>query len=100
MASIDVKDAYYSEPVAATDQKYLEFEWNGIVYKFTSFPNELSLCLRKFTKMLKRVYCYLRKDDANLQVDGYQNCLNNVGIIKFFGSLDLSPILTRLYSYP
>ena len=38
MASIDIKDAYYSVPIADTDQKYLMFEWKGILYKFTCFP--------------------------------------------------------------
>lgn len=39
MASIDIKDAYYSVPIAATNQKYLKFEWKGNLYKFTCFPN-------------------------------------------------------------
>ena len=29
MASIDLRDAYYSVPVCSRDQKYLKFEWNG-----------------------------------------------------------------------
>ena len=40
MASIHVKDAYYSVSIAATDQKCLKFEWQGKLYKFTSFPND------------------------------------------------------------
>ena len=97
MASIDIKVAYYSVPIAETDQKYLKFEWQGILYKFTSFPNGLALCPRKFTKLLKPVYCYLRKkghissgyiDDSYLQGDGYQDCLANVAdTIKLFDSL-------------
>ena len=35
MASIDIKDAYYSVPIADTDQKYLKFEWWVTLYKFT-----------------------------------------------------------------
>ena len=38
MASIDTKDAYYSV-LAETNQKYLKFEWQGVLYKFTCFPN-------------------------------------------------------------
>lgn len=97
MASIDIKDAYYSVPIAETDQKYLKFEWQGVLYKFTCFPNGLALCPRKFTKLLKPVYCYLRKkghlssgyiDDSYLQGDGYQDCLANVvDTIKLFDSL-------------
>ena len=49
MASIDIKDAYYSVPIAVSDQKYLKFVWQGILYQFTCFPNGLALCPRKFT---------------------------------------------------
>ena len=31
MASIDIKDAYWSVPIADTGQKYLMFEWRGIL---------------------------------------------------------------------
>lgn len=30
MASIDMKDVYYSVPIAETDKKYLKFEWQRI----------------------------------------------------------------------
>ena len=42
MASIDLKDAYYSVPIAKPHQKYLKFEWNNMLYKFTCFPNSLA----------------------------------------------------------
>jgi hypothetical protein len=35
MASIDLKDAYYSIPVADEDGKFLMFEWKGTFYQFT-----------------------------------------------------------------
>ena len=54
MASTDIKDAYYSVPVTDSDKKYLKFEWQDTLYKFSCFPNGLTLvCLRKFTKLLK-----------------------------------------------
>ena len=95
MASIDIKDAYYSVPISENDQKYLKFEWNGAIYKFTCFPNGLALCPRKFTKLLKPVCCCLRKkghsayiDDSYLQGDGYQDCLANVvDTVKLFDLL-------------
>ena len=97
MASIDIKDAYYSVPISENDQKYLKFEWNDAIYKFTCFPNGLALCPRKFTKLLKPVYCCLRKkghissayiDDSYLQGDGYQDCLANVvDTVKLFDLL-------------
>ena len=53
MASIDLKDAYYSIPIKYTDRKYLKFQWNGRLYQFTCLPNGLSSGPRKFTKILK-----------------------------------------------
>ena len=32
MASIDLKDAYYSVPIATVDQKHLTFLWRGKLY--------------------------------------------------------------------
>ena len=32
MASIDLKDAYYSVPIATVDQKYLKFLWRRKLY--------------------------------------------------------------------
>jgi len=87
MASIDIKDAYYLVPIAEEHQKYLKFKWNDQVYKFTCFPNGLSSCPRKFTKLLKPVYSTLRKlghissgyiDDSYLQENNYEECVANI----------------------
>ena len=53
MASVDLKDAYYSVPIATSDRKYLRFFWRGQLYQFTCLPNGLSCGPRKFTKLLK-----------------------------------------------
>ena len=58
MASIELKDAYYSVPIATADQKYLKFQWRGKMYKYACFPNGLAFCSRKFTKLLKPVYSH------------------------------------------
>ena len=39
MASIDIKDAYYTVPIAESDQKFLKYKWRGVIYKFVCFPN-------------------------------------------------------------
>ena len=52
MASIDLKDAYYSVPIVTADQKYLKFQWQGKLFKFVCFPNGLAFCPRKFTKII------------------------------------------------
>ena len=80
MASVDLKDAYYSVPIAQEHQKYLKFLWKGQLYKFVCFPNGLAFCPRKFTKLLKPVTSYLRQlghlsvshiDDSYLLVMSY-----------------------------
>ena len=87
MASVDLKDAYYSVPIHKNDQKYLKFLWKDTYYRFTAFPNGLALCPRKFTKLLKPVYAWLRNkghlsvayiDDSYLQADTYDNCVKNI----------------------
>ena len=97
MASIDIKDAYYSVPIDDYDRRFLKFEWDSNIYQFTCFPNGLALCPRKFTKLLKPVYHNLRVhghvslgyiDDSYLQGDTYQECLANiVATVKLFHSL-------------
>ena len=97
MASVDLKDAYYSVPIAAAHQKYLKFEWGGKLYQFTCFPNGLAFCPRKFTKLMKPAYAVLRQlghinspyiDDSYLQGGSYEECLANVlDTVKMFLSL-------------
>ena len=61
MASVDLKDAYYSCQIAEEHQKYLKFFWDNQYYKFVCFPNGLACCPRKFTKLMKPVFATLRK---------------------------------------
>ena len=42
MASIDMKDAYYSIPIKREDRQYLRFNWEDQFYEFTCLPNGLS----------------------------------------------------------
>ncbi|CAB4019724.1 Hypothetical predicted protein [Paramuricea clavata] len=97
MASVDLKDAYYSVPIHPQHQKYLKFNWKGQLYKFTCFPNGLAFCPRKFTKLLKPINSYLRQlghisvshiDDSYLQGDDYDDCASNVlDTTKLFDSV-------------
>ena len=97
MASVDLKDAYYSVPIALEHQKYLKFSWNGKLYKFVCFLNGLAFCPRKFTKLFKPVNLCLRQqghisvsyiDDSYLQGDDYNDCKQNVlDTIKLFDYL-------------
>ena len=87
MASIDLKDAYYSVPLHQQYQMFLKFWWKGKLYQFTCFPNGLSICPRKFTKLLKPIFSTLRKrghvsvgyiDDSWLMGQTFASCTNNV----------------------
>ena len=86
MASIDLKDAYYSVRIAKTDRRYLRFYWNCKLYQFTCLPNGLSCALRKFTKLLKPPLTELHQlghiavayiDDIYLQGRTHNDCLKN-----------------------
>ena len=87
MASIDLKDAYYSVPIAQEDRKYLKFQWQGHLYQFTCLPNGLAEAPRKFTKLLKVPFAVLRSqghessaylDDSALFGGTEKKCLENV----------------------
>ncbi len=87
MASIDIKDAYFSFAVNCHDQKFLCFQWEGQLYQFSSLPNGLSSAPRKFTKLLKVPLSHLHRkghislghlDDFYLQGNTKQQCLENI----------------------
>lgn len=87
MASVDLKDAYYSIPIAEEDRKFLMFEWKGKYYRFTCLPNGLSSAPRIFTKILKPVYAHLRSightcmghiDDSLLVGQTFSSCQDNI----------------------
>ncbi len=69
MASIDLKDAYYGVPVHPDFRKYLRFIWRDSLLQFTCLPNGLSCAPRKYTKLMKPVYAYLRR--AGHAVSGF-----------------------------
>ena len=52
MASVDLKDAYYSVKVDEKFRKYLRFWWEGQLYQFTCLPNGLSSAPRLFTNII------------------------------------------------
>ena len=43
MATIDLKDAYYSVAISRLFQKFLKYKWKDQLYCFTCFPNGLDL---------------------------------------------------------
>ena len=66
MASIDLKDAYFSVTMAQQDRKLLRFSWQGQMYEFQCLPFGLSSAPRVFTKLLKPVTALLRQRGLRL----------------------------------
>jgi hypothetical protein len=87
LASIDIKDAFYSVPIHTSHKKYLKFIWKATPYQFEAMPNGYLDAMRIFAKLLKPVFNTLRKlgfvsiiyvDDTLLYGDTYNECLENV----------------------
>ena len=87
MASIDLRDAYYSIPIARSDQKYLKFIWKDTLYEYTCLPMGLACAPRKFVKLLKPVFAFLHTrglissgylDDTYIQGNTFISCQQNV----------------------
>ena len=97
MATIDLKDAYYSVPVAQERRKYLRFIWRSKLYQYTCFPNGLSPAPRLFTKLMKPAHlrCQGRIvsgyiDNTYLQQQLFNDALNSLNACKsLFSSLGL-----------
>ena len=60
MATIDLKDAYYSIPVKVNHRNYLRFIEKNQLFQFTCLPNGLSSAPRMSTKIVKPDYATLR----------------------------------------
>ncbi|XP_068713259.1 uncharacterized protein [Montipora foliosa] len=88
MASLDLKDAYYSVPIALEQQRYLKFLWRGVLYQFQCLPMGLTSSPRLFTKLLKPVFGHLRAqcgisctgyiDDSLYLGETVQECMTNI----------------------
>ena len=86
-ASIDVRHAYYSVPIAAENRVKLRFQKSGKLFQFQSLPNGFSCAPKQFTRLMKPVYASLRMlghtnsgyiDDSLLLADTYSECEDNV----------------------
>jgi len=68
MTSIDLKDAYFSVPMHESYQRFLRFIWGSKRYAFQGLPFGLSSTSRIFTKLLKPVAAFLRKQGYRIIV--------------------------------
>lgn len=87
LATIDLKEAYFSVPIYKAHKKYLRFVFNNTVYEFNAVPYGLSAAPRIFTKIMKEVIGYLRQrgyksviylDDILCIGDTFSECHTNV----------------------
>ena len=60
MASIDLKDAFYSIPICPEHQRYLKFVVLSKIYQYTCMPNGYGQAMRIFTKVSKVPFSQLR----------------------------------------
>ena len=58
MASVDLKDAYYSVPIPEEYQKYLKF-LREYPLKFAAMPNGYGPAMRALTKLLRPTFSFL-----------------------------------------
>ena len=96
MATIDLKDAYYSVKIGELDTKYLKFWLNYRLLKFVVLQNDLSPGPRKFTKLTKQPLALLRIQEHTVGIyiddilsvdDTFESCLLTViKTIKLFQS--------------
>ena len=61
MASIDLKDVFFSIPIFPEHKKIPRFVWKKQLWQFDAMPNGLELAARKFTKVMKPVFATLRR---------------------------------------
>lgn len=97
LASLDLKDAYFSIPIAENHRKYLRFIWKQKRYQFCCLPFGLTSAPRIFTKVLKPVVSCLRDqgirvviylDDILIIASSKSECLRHLAIaIKLLTSL-------------
>ena len=68
LASLDIKDTFYSIPVYKTHQKFLKFLLKGKALQFTAMPNGYIDAMPVFNKVLKQPFAYLRKGCPQLYI--------------------------------
>ena len=80
MTSLDLKNAYYSIPIAKEHQIYFKFMWNYQRYAFSFLPMGISSCPRIFTKLMKPVFVTFRINFV-IHASAILMILYNMGII-------------------
>ena len=89
LASIDLKDAYYSVPISTNHQKFLKFEMERHPVSICVFPEWISTLSSKIYKAAKASFFNIEKtmshfssilyiDDSWLTAENFYFCIRNV----------------------
>uniref|UniRef100_A0AC34FW88 Reverse transcriptase domain-containing protein n=1 Tax=Panagrolaimus sp. ES5 TaxID=591445 RepID=A0AC34FW88_9BILA len=90
LAKLDMKDAYFSIPIAKEHQKFLVFEFEGCYYAFRALPFGLATAPFVYTKIIKQILLFLRKkgilavvylDDWLIMGPTKEECKRSVNIV-------------------
>ena len=104
MASVDLRAAYYSIPIASEDRKFFMFEWQGSYFQFNCLPNGLSCAPWIFTKILKLVYAHLRvlghtcmgqSSTTHYSLIRFTMIVQTISLTQFTYSLNSASLCTR-----
>lgn len=61
LTKIDLKDAYFAVQNHVSSRKYLRFQFDNVLYKFQAMPFGLSYAPYVFTKILRPVVSFFRR---------------------------------------
>ena len=87
MASVDLKDAFFTIPINKNHKIFLKFYHRKQLYQFDAMPNGYGPAMRIFTKVTKVPFSHLRSkrhisvvyvDDSYLQGSTFDSCRDNV----------------------
>ena len=87
LASIDIKDAFYSVLTFPGHRKYVRFIWKGNIYQFLAMSNGYINATLIFNKLRKTVFASLHElgyessvyaDDSLLLSQIFEECFDNV----------------------
>ena len=107
---IDLKDAYYSIPIAETSRKFFRFYFNQDLYEYQCLAQGFVDAPRIFTKVMKVPLSFLRSkgfinvgylDDIFIQGDSFEECQTNIfTTIQLLDELGFTIHLTKSVVIP
>lgn len=96
MVKVDLKDAYFTVAIEKTFKKFLRFRWRGRIYEFNCMAFGLAPAPRVFTKILKVVMAFLRRQGIRIII--YLDDILVLNGTKEGTLADLKLVVDLLYS--